>query len=528
MKKNVLAMSIATMIGGLGFAGIASAETIVATDTGFSQIPPAATNLVLGKAGDKGHILVVPYFTAQDGNMSVFHVVNTDTINGKAVKVRFRGASNSDDILDFQLFMSPGDVWTGAVRQGANGNAMLETSDTSCTVPKIPAGGASFVTDRLNPSLDDAGKANETREGYVELFTMADIPPSSVTASLYGTIKHKTNGAAPDCTQTILESSTGNLSNITTAANARSIGFDTPTGSLFGDWYIINVAQTTTFSGSATVIRAESDPGVLGRGNFVHFPQSANPAGDATAMANTADPLFRTSWFDGTYASVSGTPAIPAAYYDLPDLSTPYTTLVALSTTAPLTQAGLLTASIATNNVSNQFATDTSISAKTDFVFSMPTRRYSVAYDYEESGRDGLRFSKLYDGAAAYPDNQQWFSSSVVTVTGKQICVTAAGQDFYSREEQTVSAGAVFSPGQVSKTTLCGEASVLSIGGSVLGATVAKQSVTPNFVNGWLKVNFSGVGLPVQGFAATKLTNPQATTGVSGNYGITWPHRFIN
>lgn len=525
MKKNVLAMSIATMIGGLGFAGIASAETILASDAAFTQIPAPATDLVLGKAGDKGHILVVPYFTAQDGNMSVFHVVNTDTINGKAVKVRFRGASNSDDILDFQLFMSPGDVWTGSVRQGANGNAMLETADTSCTVPRIPAGGASFVVDRLNPAADTA---NETREGYVELFTMADIPLNAATGSLYSTIKHKTNGAAPDCAQTILESSAGNLSNITSAATARAIGFDTPTGSLFGDWYIINVAQTTTFSGSATVIRAENAPGVLGRGNFVHFPQSATPAGDATAMLNTADPLFRTEWADGTYADVTGAPAIPAAFYDLPDLSTPYTTLVGLTNTAPLSQAGLLTASIATNNVSNQYATAPSISAKTDFVFSMPTRRYSVAYDYEESGRDGLRFSKLYDAAVQLPVGQQWFNSSVVTLSGKQICVTASGQDFYSREEQTVSAGAVFSPGQVSKTTLCGEASVLSIGGSVLGATVAKQSVTPNFTNGWLKVNFGGAGVPVQGFAATKLTNPQANPGVSGNYGITWPHRFIN
>src|SRR5256885_2948050 len=87
MKKNVLALSIATMIGGLGFAGAASAA------------------LTVNESGT-GHILVVPYYTAQNGNATVFHLTNTDLVNGKAVKVRFRGASNSDDVLDFQVFLS--------------------------------------------------------------------------------------------------------------------------------------------------------------------------------------------------------------------------------------------------------------------------------------------------------------------------------------------------------------------------------------------------------------------------------------
>lgn len=87
MKKNVLALSIATMIGGLGFTGAAFA---------------AAGDVSVNPNGD-GHILLVPYYTVQDGNVTAFNIVNTDTKNGKAVKVRFRGASNSDDVLDFQV-----------------------------------------------------------------------------------------------------------------------------------------------------------------------------------------------------------------------------------------------------------------------------------------------------------------------------------------------------------------------------------------------------------------------------------------
>ena len=92
MKKNVLALSIATMVGGLGFAGAASAALAVAES-------------------GSGHILTIPYYTAQNGNMTVLHVTNTDDKNGKAVKVRFRGASNSDDVLDFQVFMSPARIY---------------------------------------------------------------------------------------------------------------------------------------------------------------------------------------------------------------------------------------------------------------------------------------------------------------------------------------------------------------------------------------------------------------------------------
>ena len=111
MKKNVLALSIATLIGGLGFAGSASAALEVAES-------------------GAGHILLVPYYSAQEGNLSVFHLTNTDTTNGKAVKVRFRGASNSDDVLDFQVFLSPGDVWTGIVSKNPEtGLANLVTAD---------------------------------------------------------------------------------------------------------------------------------------------------------------------------------------------------------------------------------------------------------------------------------------------------------------------------------------------------------------------------------------------------------------
>ena len=101
MKKSILSLAVA---GAFVAAGSANA-TLELQDDGI------------------GHILLVPYFTTQNGNSTLINIVNTDTVNGKAVKVRFRGGRDSDDIFDFQLFLSPGDVWTANISQNAAGSS---------------------------------------------------------------------------------------------------------------------------------------------------------------------------------------------------------------------------------------------------------------------------------------------------------------------------------------------------------------------------------------------------------------------
>ena len=541
MKKNVLALSIAAMIGGLGFAGAASAVVLNGTAT------PTATTLGATNAnafelsnGGVGHNLIVPYFTAQDGNMTVLHLTNTDVKNGKAVKVRFRGAANSDDILDFQVLLSPGDVWTGAVTAGADGVAQLTTADGTCTVPTLTKGVAqSFDTRRLQGSLSAADKAAGTREGYVEIFNMADIPDLDVYGSpagksaLFKAIKH-VGGVAP-CTASVID--TALLETNYTELTAAAAGFATPTTGLMGDWYIINVAKTTTFSGGATALTAVSAAGVAGRGNFVLFPQLSAPA--PTPDNFTADPALRavaanvglTKANDatGTVAGAVTAPVVEAAFYDLPDLSTPYLVpgTTPITAAGAATQAELLTKQLAVKSITNQYANDASITAKTDWVFSMPTRRYSVAMDYR--GTTPVRvFTPGILAAASLP----FFYTGNTTVDSGKICVTSDGQSFFDREETTKSSGAVFSPGSVDKTRFCGETSVLSFadaGTSVLGATVARQDTGSSaYVNGWsvINTNNGGAGLPILGSSFIKLTNPQASAGMSGTYGITWPHRF--
>jgi hypothetical protein len=553
MRKNVLALSIATMIGGLGIAGAAFASVIPGTGPVNNATMGVTNASALQLApGGIGHILVVPYFTAQNGNATVLSLVNTDETNGKAIKVRFRGASNSDDILDFTLLMSPGDVWNGLVNaSNPNAIAAFSTTDKTCTIPPISASGQPFVTNRIDPQLSASDIAKNTREGYIEIFNMADIPPLTGTAAstsnsaLYNTIKHN-NGVAA-CDGTVLTAAL--FSDTAVEATAASRGLATPTTGLLGNWTIINVPLTTTFTGSATAVRALSGfdglgNGLDGRGNYVLFPQTSTTVVGPDAF--TADPSLRVNAFTskdgvGVTAGLVAAPVIPAAFFDLPDLSTPYITNAGLQTaiaasafgseTAPRAQASILTTALAVSSIKNEYTTEPSVTGATDWVFSMPTRRYSVALSY---GTTASRvFSVVPVNNNAGTGTAQFFFTGNTTVTARQICVNSDGQKFFDREETTKTSGFVFSPGSISVTQFCGETSVLSFGvaglDSVLSATVAAQQTGGSaFVNGWGTVATAnnGTGLPILGSAFIRLKNPLVSAGVSGTYGITLDHRF--
>lgn len=584
MKKNVMALSIAAMIGGLGFAGAASADVLVGTGAGngsdaqtvtdIQKASPAgmivkasATGLEVSRGG-VGHALVVPYFNVQNGNMTVLHVTNTDQFNGKVAKVRFRSAANSDDLLDFQVFLSPGDVWTAALTADANGLAQIVTADTTCTVPALTTGVAQSFnnsTSRLPAYLDVAGRNALTREGYVEIFAVADITgvkawdasggtsASTSFSPLYNATKHATGtppcATAGSAARTLLNNLA--ISDFTTEDAAAKAGLQTSTGGLMGDWYIINVPQTTVFAGPSTAVVANTGAGTApARANFMHFAQLGNPL-VAAAGANgvTADPLFRTNVFDATGALVAAA-ALPMLNYDAPDLSTPF--IGAAGDAATRAQAQALLGALAVKSVTNQYALDPSITAKTDWVFSMPARRYNVAANYAAvtgSGATGAtsanakyRLFTDLNGAGqagdyfyaaatvAYPAAAGFKAGGNTTVeaaTGN-ICVYADGQKFFDREETFSTSGPVFSPGTASSVAFCGETSVLAFqdtGVSVLGASVARSTVTSSiYTNGWgvLDTTNAGLGLPIIGDAFIKLSNPNAKPGTSGTYGITW------
>ncbi len=560
-RHHLLALSLA-----LAWCAATPAQAGVIPGTG--AVPSAtqlgATSAVAFKVAESGpgHLLLVPYFTAQNGQMSVLHLVNTDLDNGKAVKLRYRSAGNGDYLLSLQVLLAPGDVWTGVVSQGADGLAQIATADQSCTYPRLAPGGApqSFSTHRLNPKDAPETQRRHTREGTIEAIVMADIPQAAVygpgansvsalATSLQEVFTPAVVGVeAPKlCDPQVLDDALLNNTNSEPVAAAR--GLAAPTGGVLGTWYIIDVPGSTAFSGAATAIQAVNAAGQPARGNYVLFPQSGD---DVTAPEfYTADPALASGGFayrvkqaNGQASSPIPAPVVRAKYYDLPDLSTPYylptNVQNARATAADLTRA------LTVKSVSNQYATDVPISAKTDWVLSMPTRRYSVGLDYNQPAADARVFSVV---PPADGSGNQYFHSGNTSVESTPAYTTIEGAPVlhYMRPTRVCSAEAVgpqlFADRNavvqgaamtLFKPVLCGAANVLAFGdagASALGASVARETIASGLsVNGWSTLRATSaanpLGLPLLGAAFTKLTNPSVQAGVAGNYGITWPHSF--
>jgi hypothetical protein len=396
-----------------------------------------------------------------------------------------------------------------------SGLAQLSTAETSCTLPSMSSGVTyPFYTSRLNTSLNANDQASQTREGYIEVLTMADIQPITTAGALFQSISSvngkPVNCAAPSVLATLVDAATESV--------AATMGFAAPTTGLEGDWTLINVPKTLTFSGNATAVQAlDNTTGKPARANYVLFPQSNAVVSGVDAL--TSDPLLRSNP-SGTktaagvttpYApAVGGLPVVTALQYDFPDLSTPY--LAAL--TMPHLQSVALSTALAAKLVANDFTIEPNVLAATDWVFTLPTKRYSVGTDYRQTpparvyhlgaGRGGVEF--FSDNAATQPD--------------------AVPALYFNRDGERQSV-----VGKPNAVVLKGATSVLTFGAipSALGASVTNDNARGlTFANGWgtLDVSNGGAGLPVLGTALIRATNPAAAAGVSGNYGITSDHRY--
>jgi hypothetical protein len=561
MRKNLLAKSIATMIAGLGMVGGAHAMGSLATaptpDTAF----PAATTLEVN-TDNIGHSLLYPYYNVQGANYTLFSVENTDMKNGKAIKVRFRGAENSDDVYDITVLLSPGDVWNANITRDANNTAKLTTVDKTCTLPQNV--NQSFVTARLSGSGQTSAS---TLEGYIEVFNMADIPPTYVSGAnagksndLYTAIKH-VNGVPPGCTST----ATNNLfTDPADSAAAEFVGLSAPTTGLTGSWTVLNGPAAASWAGEPVAVEArEMDNGRPGYGNIVFFPQSNNSVSLANARIFTSDPILRGGVPDNSVAG-SGTPTVAppvgALLFDFPDMSTPY--LVAdigalANGNATRRQAYRLSRALAVSSIGNEYITGSGILATTDWTLSSPSRRYNVARNYTAPGSTlytnyGLDDTNAVPAAVPVPGGisivpNNYYTPANVTLTTANanggatpygvICVTgttfAAGgttnvglnpDNLISGQIENTEEGAVgaspnqfvVSPGSPTiQRSLCGEVSVVSWNAAPAAGTTIYPTST---LNGQL-TRFDITSVNAAGWA--RIATPGLTVASPNGLGVT-------
>ncbi|GKS92448.1 surface layer protein NpdA [Acidovorax sp. SUPP2539] len=532
MKVKTISGAVSALLGTLAMAGAAHAGVIAGTGATPSSTQLGGTDAISFKVaeGQAGHALLVPYFTAQNGQMSVLHLVNTDLDNGKVVKVRFRGANNGDSLLSVHVLLSPGDVWTGAVTAGADGLAQLTTTDRSCTLPHLAQGVAQpFSTGRLDPAWTPEVMAANTREGAIEAIVMADVPqaaiygPNGASQSALSVAIQQVKEVAP-CSESVLNAAL--MQDTSSEAVAASRGLAAPSGQLSATWYVIDVPGSTTFSGAATAIQAINNTGLPARGNYMLFP----PTDTAVSQPEryTADPLLVSAGLATRNKDAQGNTAFPttaavvlARYNDLPDLSTP----VYLPATADSARAtaGDLSRLLAVREFKNQYVLDDSISARTDWVVATPTKRYSVAKDYSQSDPSNQRVYSLVPPTGG---GEQYFHS-LNTQVRDGVCSRGGSWSFrMGSRDGSLTPESVISDA-ASQPESCGALSVLSFSDtrSAVSSSVARKTLQGTFSNGWAIFRMPDArGIPLIGTAFTKLSNPSATPGVAANYGLTFPH----
>jgi len=469
---------------------------VIAGIAGVAGISNMASAVYLNNDG-LGQVLIYPYYTVNAGNTTLLTVVNT-TAQGKAVKVRFLEAYDSREVLDFNLYLSPHDVWTAGVVP-VGGGAGVWTNDNSCTVPTVPSGGAAnaypFQTSAFDGGVTatDGGPTDVSRtlEGYVELIEMGTV--TNATNNSLKAITHGSNGIPANCAQ-VYGAWNGGYWVPSGAADIAS-----PTGGLFGSGAIINVSQGTIAGYNADAI----DQFYLAGTTFHTAPGSLTPS----------------------IASATSTTSYVFAPSPVSSIPTLVTTTYALGVDA-------VSSLFMADSLYNEYWTSGGTAASSEWVVTFPTKRFYVD-------------PTIVTGPViADPPFDVVFSSR----NGGTSC-SPIGISSYDREEKSPGGTINFSPVKVYGNALCYEAQVVTFNqgtgaSKVLGSNLT-ANINPGANNGWVQIDLyskaatqhilpasytvgsSNVfrGLPATGFWVANLVNGNVG-GVLSNYSALFRHKL--
>jgi len=497
MKRNNLTTAVVAGIAGV--AGIASVSN--------------AVNL---NSDGVGQVLVYPYYTVNNGLNTLISVVNTSD-RTKAVKVRFLEGKNSRECLDFNLYLSPYDVWTAGLvaatatslySPGFEGEDTVKivTSDQSCTDPSALSGYEflpwAFVGTAADPVYNPGGWGLERcTEGHFEMIEMGNIADATTE---WGIIHD--DGTPNDCgVLTDNWSGAGSLD----WANDENDGLEAPTGGLFGSASIIDVTGGTDVAYNADAIEgvflapAHTDPGNLQPG------LGDGDDNNSYIFANAA--VVSDFWMSNPVQAVS------AVYMH--------------------------------DQIFGEYVLSDGIGANTEWVVTFPTKNY-----YVDPARTPFAFVPY-----------EPFEESIGEYGACEVYTIA----LYDREERTPDPRLVIRPPSPRPPTVtnddavfCWETNVLEFEDSdrasgdsvILGSrntthyatqSVPAQPATPQtpaveaeyFTTGWVALSFAQStddnlngrtygGLPVTGFAIQRYVNQNASEGVLANYAGLFAHRY--
>ncbi|MBD9413971.1 hypothetical protein IB234_05280 [Pseudomonas sp. PDM16] len=422
-----------------------------------------------------GQVLLYPIYTAENGNDTYVSVTNT-TNQFKVVKVRFVEGMNSKEVLDFNLFLSPQDVWTGNIVQTAAG-AKLTTADTSCTAGVVPAAGLEFRNFEYQADAAEFRGTDRARVGHLEVIEMAEV----LDPALQAAIDHRANNGVPGNCELVRNAyKTGGVWNTQAGRNGATVSV--PTGGLYGTLTVINVESGTEISADATAL--ENFRPTTGAGAApIHFEP-----GD---MLPNLDQAYPQAEFPGVVTQYAGFANVDA-----------------------------VSAVLMKNRIANDYAYGAGLNAQTDFVITFPTKTYYV------NGTLRAPFAQLWN-----PTTAKSCDAIDVTYYNREELSQVIDLDQISPRPPAAEGIAlchetnVFSMGADSNL----------LGGKFVRSVF---NLAAGFEAGWVDINLAGPatrileadggevqqGLPVIGFSAVAIQNGDVG-GLLSNYATAYNHK---
>jgi len=181
MKRGVNFLAVLTAV--MMISGMAWAFNI-----DQAAAPNTRTNHVKVSPGNKGDLLIFPfYFAANGGWETKLTVVNTSTVYSVVAKVIFRSHLYSEELLDFLIYLTPADVWTGMVRNNGAMTYIYSTDDSILASADTFASATTLVSQQIYEPRCTTTPHNLTDSadyGYLEVIESwyGDVSTAGYTA----------------------------------------------------------------------------------------------------------------------------------------------------------------------------------------------------------------------------------------------------------------------------------------------------------------------------------------------------------
>ncbi|WP_299873388.1 hypothetical protein [uncultured Cocleimonas sp.] len=492
---------------------------LTAALTGGTMMGISTTAQAVNVAADGlGQVMVFPYYSTRNGWATYFNVTNTSETHTILAKVRWREGYNSRDVRDFNIVLSPNDVWTAATVNRADGAGMV-TTDQSCTFPELP-----IIDDNGTPNVlhDDLTGIDFTNLAYTQFGSAdnRDKGPEGLDRTREGYFE-------------IIEM--GSITQTTALTNARSIAVNAKHAKVGNNTAMPNncdVVRNMLRSPAVetTVLQIEPPLNVLkGRSVLINGSEGIAAGYDPLTLANffqgtgVGSNLYR----DPDDARPSLIDAFPPTAQIIDDETASYVTYNGTPLTADAVSA-LITRSAVINDYN--IRTD----SQTDWVLTFPTKNFYVDKAFSSTatfaaiGSSGTAPLYPFDSSV----NGERFSGTQV---GKSCFDVNIGiwdrEEFDAPPEQVDDSFSPREPDQVSaQNRMCYEANILSFGQSDLFGSNLRKSLfesDPSQLpgeNGWAKLTFgtAGASLPVIGMRVETRNRGDATV----NYGFANDHAY--